>query len=186
MRTKGIITGIFIMGIVLIGVGCGIAFGEYSQFTYGGKQTCVLQEDTKEFTFKLDDNISEDEKKIYYYTVGCEDVKIIEDDEIKNDEICFEVSYNKELVEPKVEKSYSAANNYMYQTEESKEEINDEIYEVGFYYNNSYDDLELFMMCKDKLLKDLKNNKISDYSPRYLTGCIIKVAPDNYDKVIRY
>lgn len=150
-------------GVLLTGMGCGISFGEYSSFTYGGEVMLPGSKHitkTIDYTIEADEKInaetseadSEDnaeqtaEKKMHTILLNTWNYTVIEDESVPEDKIRFKVEYitDKENVSPYFSKDGDA----------------DLIcFSSGFEYNELRD----LMRFKDVLLSDIKAHKISNY-----------------------
>lgn len=150
-------------GVFLSGIGCGIAFGEYSSFTYGGEAKLPGSKyitKTVDYTIEADDKTnsetsetaSEDNaeqattEKTYTISMNMWSYNIIEDESVPKDKIRFKVKYltDMEDVSPHI----------------TKDDDTDFIcFSSGFEYN----ELREIMRFKDMLLSDIKEHKISDY-----------------------
>lgn len=92
---------IFGTGVLLGGIGTGIAIGEYSGLTYRGevllgKENLV----TEEFCY---DFAPEEENVVLSYCHWGDEKKntlVVEDESVPEDKVCYVVTYNEEMVRP--------------------------------------------------------------------------------------
>ncbi|MDE6433614.1 MAG: hypothetical protein K2L07_05235 [Lachnospiraceae bacterium] len=137
-RIYKIIGVLLISGVLLTGIGSGVAFAEYSNFEYGEESTLEGSEYfTKTVEYKVAQNkaASEDEwldveLDYYRYTV-------VEDKGIPKDTICFVIHYLSD-----------------------KEDVNPQIIEQGgnsifLATDYQYEDMRDFMRVKDMILTEI-------------------------------
>lgn len=162
--------GLFLMGVLLGGIGTGIAFAEYTMLEYGG--TKFLGEENL-VTQNLDFRIPEEADVIMLeagYQVYRYVKEIEEDRSVPVGVVRYEVTYNDQVADLQLN----------YRTWDTDEDVSGVL-----RLNSSYfaDDFELFMTYKDPILNDLKEGKISNYRMEYITDIKIKVNPDTADQV---
>ena len=92
--------GVFLTGVLLAGLGTGIALGEFSSLSYGGK-VIIGEEDlvTKEMDFEM----PMDGKTVILAYQGYQDNwkgNLIEDPAVPEGIIRFQVTYNEKVVDP--------------------------------------------------------------------------------------
>lgn len=157
-----VMLGLLAGGVLLSGIGVGIAFGEYSAFTYGGEAMLPGSKHitkTVNYTMEADGKanaetsevVSEEnaeqttDEKTYTVLMDSWFYTIIEDESIPKDEIQFKAKYLTDMddVSPRV---YKDAEDLI-------------CFSSGFEYN----ELREIMRFKDVLLSDVKAHKISDY-----------------------
>lgn len=160
-RIYKIVGVLLISGVLLTGIGSGVAFAEYSNFEYGEESTLEGSEYfTKTVEYKVAQNkaASEDERldvELYYYSYS-----VVEDKDIPKDTIRFVIHYLSD-----------------------KEDVNPQIIEQGgssifLSTDYQYEDMRDFMRVKDMILTDLKAHKISDYQMDGIKDIEICVNPD--------
>ena len=99
-RFHKITIAIFCGGILLSGIGAGVAFGEFSSLSYGGTEVVgKIDTATKETSREIDP-----EQGVWELD-GCWDVEpeLKADESIPENTVLFRVTYNKNMVEPQVE-----------------------------------------------------------------------------------
>ena len=100
-KIQKILGGIFLAGVLLGGVGTGIAMVEYSSLAYGGEK--LIGEDslvtkTLDFDFDLDGRILEIEGGRYWGTNKGQEIEV--DNTVPAGTVRFEVTYNQKTVTP--------------------------------------------------------------------------------------
>lgn len=169
MKKRGKIIVIFLIGLLLIGIGSGVAFAEFLSFGYGG---------VKDFsgdmtTITLQETLPEDVTTVYLMMRGYDysKIKIEPDNSMTNHRITVEVTCNEKFITP-----------YMYAETEMPEDTEDDgsakaVYSVDYGYYGSGETAVFFQM-KDEVLKDIRNRTVYTYSTDYVQNVTIKAAPD--------
>lgn len=166
INTKMIMITVFLCGILLVGIGAGVAFGEYSGFEYGGEKTLDIG---KIETMTLEQKIATGKNANKTFVYNCYDSEYVvkEDKKVPEGMVRFEVSYYSDYISPELK--------YNKNVEMSESGIDsDELY---LAYYQSANEMELFMEVKDDILSDLKNGKISSYSFSPVEKVVVKVNP---------
>lgn len=178
MRKKLVI--IFLAGLFLVGLGSGIAFGEFSSFRYGGEKK-LGGEITVETLRKT---VPEQAKTVYIEARGFRswDIRIEEDGAVAPDEILVEISCNKAVIVPSIH-SMEDLSNY---EEGRRLELGETAYFLDFTYRNMEDEFSSFLKVKDELLGAFKNRMIYSYSTDYIEGVVIKASPELAERIIVY
>ena len=160
---KYILLGIFLGGIVLAGVGTGIAFWEYASFQYKGEQEIgEIEEQTKTLEYRIPSE--KDKRKILIRQCMRTNQKVKEDKKVPEGMIQYEVTYNATYAEPYL----------VYDRFEGYEDYRG-VLNLNLNYKKS--DFEIFMENKDQILKDLKEKKIASYKQTDIKKVVIKVNP---------
>lgn len=154
---KHILVGVFLTGILMIGIGTGIAFGEYSSFSYGGQEiigTGNREVETEEYMIPL----SGEKTRVCNYTN--KEMNVVEDKSLKDGQVRIEVISNPDYV-----RTYMDYYEYGGEYEEYDDTGLKEIYrgEISVHFGRIVGDLEIFMECKDDFLDNLKNKVIKNY-----------------------
>lgn len=191
----------FISGVLLCGLGGGVAFGQYSKLEYAGERK-IGEENLVTETFESQ---IEGDGKIYVDAYAAWEGRRLETDEsIPLNKIVFDVTYNSDKVSMDIEKSIREPepDRYVkvvnedgevidyeeYYSEDSYSEDRSmqkgEVFHVGRY--RSYDDVRDFFEAKDIFLSDLKKGKIGSYRVIYIESVTVKVNPANVDRVQLY
>jgi len=191
-KIRMILASVFLGGVILGGIGAGIAIVEYSSLTYVGEKkigeenlvTCEM-----DYTFTL-----ENEQISSEYRDIC-NTKIEEDETVPEGTIRYVVTYNEKTVKPTLrvweeqdyqeedlsENNLEPSSEKDSNTEENKEEeppikqLKQTALELGVRY--TYSDFALLMESKDQILEDLRQGRIASYDVMYISQVTIKVNP---------
>ena len=175
-KIRMILASVFLGGVILGGIGAGIAIVEYSSLTYVGEKkigeenlvTCEM-----DYTFTLEnEQISIEDRDIW-------NTKIEEDETVPEGTIRYVVTYNEKTVKPTLrvweeqdyqeedlsENNLEPSSEKDSNTEENKEEeppikqLKQTALELGVRY--TYSDFALLMESKDQILEDLRQGRIA-------------------------
>lgn len=170
MRRKVII--LFFIGLLLMGLGGGISFAEFTSLRYGGEKS--LTGDMTVVSIKK--NAPVDTEKIYIETEW-HDLRYIEveaDSSLPKGQIALEVTCDEQAVSPYLEEQKGAS--------ESEGEA---VYTMGYRYHYGSDsELKTFMEVKDEMLSGLKKRVIYSFSTEDVQKAVIKVSPELVDRII--
>lgn len=164
-RIQKILIGAFLGGVLLTGVGTGIALVEYSSLAYAGvKQIGEEKLVTRELDFKLEEGMERVRIVRNHWDMADCETDIEEDETVPAGIVRYVVTYNPETVE--VSLGF---------------ETDDE--DKGYVYLNLQrryrgDEFAMFMESKDQVLEELKDRKVSSYHVAYVTGVTIKANPE--------
>ncbi|MCR5837939.1 MAG: hypothetical protein K6G88_15695 [Lachnospiraceae bacterium] len=150
-----------VIGALTVGIGCGVAFAEFSSFEYiGNKSLDSIRKVDKEIVYNVEkeDLVQEDDKEILWIDFAdtssegykCE---IVEDESVQKNSL-------------KIVGEYYAYTDTVYQWVHNTKYVFDDkskipCLQLGYQYNNT--DMDAWFEMKDELLKDFKNRKIADY-----------------------
>ena len=160
------------IGILLIGVGVGTSFIQFSSFTYGG--TVLVNEDNiicEEFSFTI-----EEEGPVYIDNDNYLPYKVIGDETLEDNEIIFEINYDTNQYGIEVRN----VSNEFYHSE--SEDLNDNQYLIEREYKN-YSDFAYLLKAKDIVLEGIKNKKLYGIECEYWSDVVIRKAPENVDRI---
>lgn len=189
----------FLAGLVLTGVGSGIAFGEFSSFEYGGQKKVSGNLETKTMTLKIDSTKGNYYFKTYSHmanNITIETDEAIADDEIKiqtetNSGIMPALSLNQDFYEElefmdeySDDVFFNSSDGRYYDTKQMNR--NDMVYEIYFDYYRYGSDILDMVKAKDEILEMLKERKLHDYVYYDIEKITIKVSPANKDRVFTY
>lgn len=166
-RVQKILAGIFLSGVLIGGVGTGIAMVEYSSLTYGGEKLIggdSLVTKSLDYNFEPDRGTLEVGDLRYWGRGQTQEIEV--DNSVPAGTVRFEVTYNERAISPKL----------VFTPYEEEEERTPK--KLGYLHlTASYHDNEfaLFMENKDGILEELKQRKISSYKMAYITDVKIKV-----------
>lgn len=201
-RIQKILTGIFLTGVVIGGVGTGIAIVEYSSMSYGGKK--IIGEEnivTKNLDFQF-----EPDGRVVELTGLCRGrggrKTVVEiDDAVPVGTVRYQVSYNEKTVTPYLEfteyeeeeqetdqwetagkeetEMLSVPENGQQAGEDrSQQEASEKSgplgeLRLGAEYHDS--GFGLLMENKDYILEELKHNRVSGYEVAYITEVTVRI-----------
>ena len=198
-KIQAAFVGMFIVGVLLTGVGVGVALIEYSSLQYGGEK--LRSGDTLD-TKVLEFQMPEDGSRIVLGELQRADLnrvsELVEDPAVPEGVLRYEVTYNPSLVEPylyfeeyePVEVPEEPVKTELTNEEEppsdtdtrieNAEETEREAVPAGnlrLCLDYAGDDFKIFMENKDMILQDLKAGVISSYRSVYVTEIKIQVHP---------
>ena len=163
-KFQKILLGAFCGGVLLCGLGAGVAFTEFSSLAYGGEKLLGEESLTTEnidVAFEPGENrydvCSYDYREAYR--------EILEDENVPENTVRFEVTYNTATVDP-----------IPYVDEENQ------IVVLDWNWHSSRE-VEYLMEAKDVLLAELKEGKISSYRTESVKEVRILVNPATAEKV---
>lgn len=153
MRNK-ILLFTFLAGILLFGIGTGVAFGEYSNFTFGGDVALGTEKqevETMEYVIAM----TKEKVRINNYTFG--QLEVVEDKTLKDGQVRVEVIANPDYVS-----SHMYFEDYE-NTDYDPEYISGYDGEIQIHMGRRKSGFEVFMEYKDEFLQNLKNSVIKNY-----------------------
>ena len=150
------------LGVLLGGVGTGIAFGEFSSLTYKRITVGEASFETENYTCSLE----EAEDTFQVLTYANEVRKRLETDEdIPADTVEVSVVYNSQVCQPGF---WSDANRLV----------------VDVYGTGNSHQVEYLMKWKDQVLEGLREGELRDYQAEWLQSITCRVNPADVEKVI--
>lgn len=160
---------VFLAGLLLVGLGCGVAFAQYSQFDYAGEQKLGAEE-LAEVT--LTEQLQHQGDIIVDVWAQVE-AAVQADASVAKDAICVDVAYNEDYVEVVVLQDCRWA------TEENDA--------FGLAWGGGdAGDLQMIFDLRDAVLADIKEHQISAYSFADIETVTVRVHPDNVERVKFY
>lgn len=183
-NVQKILIGVFVAGVVLGGIGTGIALEEFSGLRYGGR-TVVGEEHL--VTRELDFHFPIEGKTLilgYNYNGRLKQEELlVEDITVPVGTIRYEVTYNEQVVKPFLqfdEYEEEEVEEETWEEEETKSEKSEPIYAGILRLRASYigNGFELFMENKDRILEELRQKKLSSYELAEITNLRIRVNPE--------
>ncbi|MEG1971981.1 MAG: hypothetical protein RR315_02390 [Oscillospiraceae bacterium] len=178
MKFRIIMAALFCVGVLTVGVGSGIMFREYSSFTYGGKinlyENDVL---TQNYKFELPKGNKDDKILLNFDRYNLKGYKTVPVESMNNNEIVFEVTYNKAFASPRIslEELYSEDSNF--------DNNGEKAFVLRNQMNPSYSDFKIITEHMDTVLENFKNHKIIELSMDFDYEVTIKTSPENIDKI---
>ena len=192
MNLKGnyrkIIVLILAIGILLCGLGTGVAISEYSSFEYLGQKNLggdELKTDTFQETLYRGKN-GNGEVYIHSYGLGEEKISLETSKKVPKDQIQFVVEYNPNNVQ-----DIHIVQNIHIAREDSAEydEFPEETGYVSYYltyYMSDHDSFGMMMSYKDEILENLKEKRFYEYDYKTIQSVRVVVHPSNKDVVKIY
>lgn len=186
MNLKGnyrkILALILAIGVLLCGLGTGVALAEYSSFEYLGQKEMGGEEVvTDTFQETLYRGRNGDEKVyVHAYGSGEEEMTLETSKKVPKDQIQFVVEYNPNNVQ-----------NIHIAREDSAEydEFPEETGYVSYYltyYMSDHDSFDMMMSYKDEILENLKEKRFYEYDYKTIQSVRVVVHPSNKDVVKIY
>lgn len=163
-KIRIIMAGIFCVGVLMGGLGTGIAFAEFSRFTYHPVKTSSEAFHTEKFTYTMP---QEDGEKIWirrYF--GEAIVKLTEQEDIPRGQMDIYITYNTEACTVEYTDYFDADNEVHLQ-----------------FYMDSGNDFENFMKYKDDFLEGLRNRELRDYQIEHIQSMEIRVNPEDKERI---
>lgn len=155
-----ILIGIFAAGVLLTGIGAGVAFTEFSALTYGGKENVGETEmRTEAFDVEFEPG---DERQFIGGWYNWAQTDILTDAGIPENTVRFQVVYNGKRIAP-----------HAYWDKE------DESIYLNWRWIGEEDDMELLMEAKDIFLRNLKEGKIVSLDAKGMEEVTVWVNPAN-------
>lgn len=199
-----VLLGVFGAGMLLGGIGTGIAIGEYSGLEYQGE--VMLGEEslvTKEFYYNFSE--SDEENVLLSYCYWGDEKKeslLVEDEAVPVGEVRYVVTYNEEMVRPKLICWEQEMEDGEWKIAEDAEDVRKAAEDEGGgseeepasekkrrrvlleLRNNWYgNELDVVMRNKDRILEDLKEKKIGSYEVAGITEVEIRVNPESAEHI---
>ncbi len=155
-----ILIGVFCIGVLLCGVGTGVAFTEFSKLTYGGRQY-LGKTDMKTENFDVKYEPGEKPQDIIGW-YRRDQYRLLTDSGIPENTVRFCVTYNAERVTPSA-----------YWDEENGDVI------MTYQWNDAQDETALMMEAKDLVLQNLKEGKIVSLDVMDVENVTVLVNPES-------
>lgn len=163
-KIRVIMAGIFCIGVLMGGLGTGIAFAELSGFAYQPVTASPETFLTETFTYAL----SADEKEKIWIRryLGDAIVKIREDGEFPEGQMEIGITYNTEACSIK-----------FVDYRDAEDEIHLQ------FYLNSGGDFERLMKFKDDFLEGLRKKELRDYQVECIKSVEILINPQDRERI---
>lgn len=198
-----VLLGVFGAGVLLGGIGTGIAIGEFSGLEYKG-DVMIGEENliTKEFCYNFSAPDGEDVLLSYcYWGDERKDSLLVEDESVPVGEIRYVVTYNEKMVRPRLVSWEQELEDEEWITAEDSREAVFEVEEVdeleeesasekkrrrvvlelrNNWYGNEFDAM---MRNKDQILEDLKEKKLGSYEIAGITDVEVRVNPESMEYI---
>lgn len=176
MSKRGKIIIIFFIGLMLMGVGSGIAFAEYSTFQYGGEKNFSGEMTT----VTLHKTLPEDVTGVYILLRrhGLGKVRVEADETMEKDRITVEIVCDENRIAPFINEETE----WPWDQEDASDKVR-AIYSLDYYYQNTNNDWSDLFRIKDELLEDIKDRRIYIYTSDLIQEVTIKVSPELVEKL---
>lgn len=187
----------FVAGILLVGIGCGIAFFEISSLAYGGVKN--YESNAADITSTYEETFDENTTSINIgdYHQDSINYTVITDESVPTNKIIFEVVHPADSYV-----SYSYNNNYYEDDYDYYDDYHDDYYDHE-NYNHSYsnsttqnqpNDIDVYFyidndaMAVPHLIKQVINDLKNDVYYNYIVTAdvTIKINPANAEKINFY
>lgn len=159
-----ILIGVFCLGVLLCGLGTGLAFIEFTELSYGGMEY-LGETDMRTENFDVAFEPVEEQYTVYgWYQWGQR--KVHTSEQVPENTVRFSVTYNASRMEP-----------YVYLDEEEKS--------IGFQYNIDGRESEtaLILEARDIILQNLKAGRIVSLDTMGIEEVQVYVNPKNVDDI---
>ena len=182
---RKILLAVLVTGVLLCGIGTGIAISEYSSFEYLGEKEIggdTVQTDTFEETLYRGEN---DDTKVNVQSYGSDGQKMTLETskKVPKDQIQFVVEYNSENVQD----IHIGKDEYMEYDDYTAEDGTPQICLYVTYYVNpvtvDQNEFTSFMNYKDEILQNLKEKRFYNYTYQTIQSVKVVVNPENKDVV---
>ena len=162
--------GILCGGLLLVGIGAGVAFAEYSAFTYAGQRLPEqAQLRSQSFTAQVDPEAEQIVIGGYGSGLGqlWETARIETSEDLEPGTVQIDVQYRS--VDLKLCASWD------------KKPLGNS---VRLYWYGSGSDLKMLLSCKDQFLADIRDHQIGDYVMVLPEEAVITVHPADAEKIV--
>lgn len=148
-------------GLLLTGIGCGVAFAEFASFQYMGEKM-IGEEQIETKTFEL--SVPEEEHEVWFHWYPYEGMEVTraEDAQMQPGEIVVEVTCNTNFIEPEVV------------------QVSNEIFLEGYGRSGSFGEI---MKYKDELLNCLKNRQVYEWKTSTIQKVVIRGNAQTLEKI---
>lgn len=159
-----ILIGIFAAGVLMTGIGAGVAFTEFSALTYGGKEL-IGETEMRTEVFDVEFEPAEERQFIGGW-YDWEQTDVLTDVSVPENTVRFQVTYNEKQIVPHAYWAEDERTIYLHQRWIGEE-----------------DDMELIMEAKDIFLKNLKEGRLVSFDTKGMEEVTIWVNPANENDV---
>lgn len=162
--------GLLCGGLLMVGVGAGVTFAEVSAFSYTGQQKLPDQAQAQSKSFEV--SLEEGWERLYISSYGdlllqlSETARIETSEDVEPGSVRIDLDY--QTVGPQVSYSWEEEGTNAY---------------IHLYWTGG-GGMPLLLACKDQLLTDIQNRKISDYIAVQMTEAVITVNPADAERVV--
>lgn len=167
-KWQKIMIGVFCIGVLLCGLGAGVAFTEFSGLSYGGEQIIGspdMRTDVFDVAFE-----GREEATVVVGTYPRNGWELTADESVPENTVRFCSTYNAKRIKPQ---AY-----WTYWTETGEHIVFD------YYWNGgNNDEIAYIMECKDVVLQNLREGKLVSCDVLDMESLTISVNPKTFDKV---
>ena len=156
-------------GILMAGIGGGIAFGEYTQFEYGGiVYSDTSAASTQSVKISLEDELSYYCEPIYNYD-GYKTSHLVLDDTVAEDEMIYQIEVLNGTSGQILVEQFDTGQNTVH---------------LSPHYVTEASDMEISVNMMKAVLGSIKERKLVDYvSVPYVKDVVIRIHPVNAEKI---
>lgn len=158
---------VFFAGLLLMGVGGGVAFGEFSTFRYGGEKHLNGELTEVNLQKRLPEDVQNLTLSVRRFDLSS--VRLEPDSSLADNQISIQVLCQKDIITP-------------YIVEETDQP--ETVYALNYAFHNSDDGLSKFFQVKDILLEGLKNRVVYSYHDDYIMEVVVKAPPELADRIL--
>ena len=173
-KSQKILLGIFFTGVLLCGVGTGVAIGEFTSMTYLGERNLGEgMQVTSNFDFPFDPAEGDITVRLPRFGFHWEKLAELEEDpEVPENMIRFEATYVPQGVDLFVRFDQELLNDIDDLPAEERQ-MQGTVWLDWWYY----DELQILLQEKDTIIEDLKNHSFASYRAQPLRKVVVKVNP---------
>lgn len=171
--------GVFCTGVLLGGIGTGVAIVEYASMEYTGEHILGaenMKQETRDMAVEPEEGKQIQLRMSSYYYDG----QIQYEPSVPENTVRFVVTYNPELV---TMRPYYEAE-YLDDGDWDREEAYQGTVGLNYFYSGS--EFDLFMKNKDKILNELKHGKFGSYQTRGIESVEVHANPQMKGKIVYY
>ena len=170
-KIRLVMTGLLCGGLLTIGIGVGVSFGELSQFTYAGSKL-LSDSSVKSFTTHVE--LFNPDAQLYINTYSFNGPFNVEDCLVTSEDVApgtvqIEADYRSVASVPEI-----SHHQFGYLDEDNAETL---------YLNWNGSPAALFFAYKDEILSDIQNRRLGDYRECQLSNLLISVNPADKDRI---
>ncbi len=164
-QLRGMAAGVFCIGVLLGGVGTGIAFADFSSFSYRAISVSEEELETETFTYEI---LPKDEGLVRVSRWLCDQPCVIkEQEEVPENLVEVKVVYNPKLCKPHMQ---------------ARRNEGGETY-LSLYMDFYESDIGRIMKYKDQFLEGIREGELREFRENYVEQVEYRVNPVNRDKV---
>ncbi len=163
--------GLLCGGLLIVGIGAGVGFGELSKFTYAGEKP--LSDSTTKY-YSTEVELFHDQSQVYvrlpFDLTDSNTTQLSVSESVAPGTVRIDAAYRSSISTPQL-----YHNDYNNGTGEPLEE--------SLYLRSSGSPVALLFAYKDELLKDLRAHQLGDYHEFEFTDLSVTVNPADQDRI---